>query len=181
MPQKTTGRGGTFCRHNAAAHAPNNFPFQGKRFCRSAAGQHNCIGTPQRTQRLPQASSRKQAVLRILRRDQHNVEVAGQRAVLKAVVEQMKLRSEFRFGEASCLVAIFADNHRHLQLARNQQRLIAKLLRQSCGIDQTHTLATGARTRARAHRTLRHAPSAIRPAAARMESFPTLPRKDFRR
>jgi len=50
----------------------------------------------------------------------------------------MELRAEFRFGPASCLVPILPDDYRHLQLARNQKRFVAELLRQAGGIDQPH-------------------------------------------
>jgi hypothetical protein len=33
------------------------------------------------------------------------------------------------------LVPIFANDYRDLQFARNQQRFVAELLRQACGID----------------------------------------------
>src|ERR1700686_1033758 len=87
-------------------------------------------------QRLAQASRGEQPVVRILRRDQNNIEVSCQGPMLKAVVVQMKLCSEFRFGEASSLIAILPDDDRHLQLASNQKRFVAKLLRQARGIDQ---------------------------------------------
>ena len=60
--------------------------------------------------------------------------------MLKAVIENMKLRSEFRFSKASRCVAILADDDRHLQFARDQQRFIAKLLRQARGIDQSNSV-----------------------------------------
>ena len=41
--------------------------------------------------------------------------------MLKAIVEQMQLRSEPGLRKASRFVAIFAHNHRHLQLARDQK------------------------------------------------------------
>ena len=59
--------------------------------------------------------------------------------MLKAVVEQVKLRSELRFGEAPGLVSIFADDYRHLQFACDQERLVAELLWKARGVDQVHT------------------------------------------
>ena len=53
--------------------------------------------------------------------------------MLKAVVEQMKLRPESRFGKLTRFVPILSHDHRHLQLARNQQRLFAEFLRQPAG------------------------------------------------
>src|SRR5580700_10735458 len=90
-------------------------------------------------QRLTQAPGWKQPVGRILRRNQHNVEIAGQGAMLKSVIEQMKLRPEFQFRKSSSLVAIFSYDHWHAQFAREQQRFIAELLRQARGIDQPHS------------------------------------------
>ncbi len=83
-------------------------------------------------------------VVRVLRCHQNNVEVARQGTVLKAVVEQMQLRPELRFREKSGLVPILPDDHGNLQLARNQQRLVAKLLRQACRIDQSHSFGLAA-------------------------------------
>ena len=129
-------------RHNAAPHAPYDLALYWKRLRRGATGENNRVRASQRMQRLAQAPSRKQFVGCVLWRYQNNVEVAGQRTVLKAVVQQMKLRSEFLFSKLSCFIAIFTHNHRHLELARNQKWFVAELLRQSCGIDQPHTLGT---------------------------------------
>ncbi len=81
---------------------------------------------------------RNQSVFRILRSNQNNIEIPRQRAMLKAVIEQMKLRPEFRLGKKPGFVPVFSHDHRRLQLARHQQRLIAELLRQPCRIDQPH-------------------------------------------
>ena len=56
--------------------------------------------------------------------------------MLKAIIQQMNLRTESRLGEPPCLIAIFADHHRRLQSSRNQQRLIAEIPRQAAGIHQ---------------------------------------------
>ena len=129
MPQNTTGRGGTFFGTMPRRTRQTSFPSTGNEFAGRAARQHYRIRTLQRMQRLPQSPRGKQLVFCILRRHENNVEVARQCPVLKAVVEQVQLRTKLRFGEAASLVAIFADDHRNLQLARNQQRFVAELLR----------------------------------------------------
>ena len=73
--------------------------------------------------------------------------------MLKAVVEQMKLRTESRLGEMSGLVTIFADDDRHLQLARDEKWLVAELLRQAARDRREERLWTAARSRARGRRT----------------------------
>jgi hypothetical protein len=40
--------------------------------------------------------------------------------VLEAVVQQMSLRPELRFGKLPCRIAIFTDNHGNTELARDQ-------------------------------------------------------------
>src|SRR5579864_1735429 len=58
--------------------------------------------------------------------------------MLKAVVEEMQLRSEFCFSTEACLVAVFSNDDRRLEFARYEQRFIAELLRQARGIDKAH-------------------------------------------
>src|SRR5581483_9247677 len=55
--------------------------------------------------------------------------------MLETIVQQVQLRAKAGFRQDASAVAIFSDNHWHLQLARNQQRLVAELLRQPCGVD----------------------------------------------
>jgi hypothetical protein len=86
------------------------------------------------------APFREQAIARILRRDQNNVELASQGPMLKAVIEQMELRAKFRFGEAPRSAAILPDDHRDLQFACNQKRFVAELVRQPCGVHQMNAL-----------------------------------------
>ncbi len=151
-------------RSDPAPHPPNHLARERKRFRRSAAGQHHGIGPPQRSQRLAQASRRKQTIARIVRRHQHDIEIAGQSAMLKPIIQQMNLRTELRLGEAPSLVAIFPHHHRRLQPSSNQQRLIAEIPRQPAGIDQQHS-ASLAPVTARKHIEIRfRAPSTTRPA-----------------
>ena len=51
--------------------------------------------------------------------------------MLKAIVQQMKLRSEPGFRKLPSLIPILANDHGHLQLARKQQWFVPELLRQS--------------------------------------------------
>ena len=46
--------------------------------------------------------------------------------MLKTIVQQMKLRAKTRLGELAGCIAIFSDNHRHLQFPGDQQRLVSK-------------------------------------------------------
>ncbi len=94
MPQKTTGRGGTFCGAMPRRTRQISFPVDGERFSGSAAGEHHSVGAAQRTQRLPQASRRQQPVGSVLGSYQHDIEVPGEGPVLKTVVEHVKLWAE---------------------------------------------------------------------------------------
>jgi hypothetical protein len=67
-----------------------------------------------------QAASWQQAIVGILRRDENNIEIASEGAVLKAVVEQVELRAESGFSEAAGSVTIFPYDHWDLKLPGNQ-------------------------------------------------------------
>ncbi len=123
-------------RRDPSSHPPNFFPGKRKQFGRRPAREHDGICSAKRAQRLPQTPRRKQSVIRILLRDQRNVEISREAAVLKAIVQQMHLRAKSEFGKPPCLVPIFSHNDRNLQLARDQQRFVAKLLRQAARIHQ---------------------------------------------
>ena len=58
--------------------------------------------------------------------------------MLKAIVEEMKVRPKFRFGEAPSLVPILANDYRHLQFACYEQWFVTEFLWQTRGIDQEH-------------------------------------------
>jgi hypothetical protein len=72
------------------------------------------------TKGFAQAASWQQAIACILGRDENNIEVTGEGAMLKAVVEQVELRAESGFSEAASSVTIFAYDHWDLKLPRNQ-------------------------------------------------------------
>src|SRR5207248_5981012 len=55
--------------------------------------------------------------------------------MLEAIIEQMELRTEILFGVKPCLVSVFAHDDGNVQLACNQQRLIAKVARRASWID----------------------------------------------
>src|SRR5580765_474242 len=59
--------------------------------------------------------------------------------MLETVVQQMQLRLELLLGGSASLVTIFADDHRHGELPRDQQRLVAELGGASLGINHQHT------------------------------------------
>jgi len=69
MPQNTTGRSGTFCGTMPRRTRHTVFSLNRKGLRRSATGEHDSIRAPQGTQRLPHASSGKQPVAHVLRRD----------------------------------------------------------------------------------------------------------------
>ena len=101
----------------------------------------HCIGALQGGKRLAQTSRWEQMVGSVLRRDQHDIEVTGQCAMLETVVEQVQLRSEASLRKLASQKPIFSHDHRNLELARDQKWLIAKLLRKSGRIDQKNTAA----------------------------------------
>src|SRR5580698_10325267 len=86
--------------------------------------------------RFAQSPGREQAIVRVLRRDQHNVKITRQRAMLKGIVEQMKLWAKPGLGKASGSIARLADDHWHFQFAGDQQRFVPKLLRQAARVDE---------------------------------------------
>ena len=75
-------------------------------------------------------------ISRIFGRNQDDIEIPSQPAVLKTIVEQMPLRSEARFSQAGGFIPIFPHDHRNLQPSSDQQRLIPEILRGSSRIDQ---------------------------------------------
>src|SRR3984957_14086666 len=93
---------------------------------RRGCSKDNRIGSAERAQGIAQAGGRQQSVVSILRRYQNNVEVAGQRAMLKPIIQQVNLRAELRFGERTGAIAVFAHNYRRLQTPGDQQRLVAE-------------------------------------------------------
>src|SRR5262249_61489619 len=92
-----------------------------------------------RTNRFAEASRRKHVVTGIFRRYQHNVEVAGQGAVLKAIIEQMQLRPKLSFGINPGLVTFLSEHYIHTQPARDQARLGTEIASPSSRIDSRHT------------------------------------------
>src|SRR5580700_11657691 len=94
---KYNGPAGNIFRRNATASPPNQLSIQRKRVRRRAAGEHNGIGTTQRTQRFSQATGGQEAIARVFRSDKDDIEVAGQSAMLEAIVQEVKLRAEFCF------------------------------------------------------------------------------------
>ena len=130
MPQKTTGLPIPLMGIAIPRRArQTSFPVQRKSVRRRAAGQHDCVRTAQRSQRLPQSPGGKQAIANVLGSDQHNIEIAGQRPVLKTVVEQVELRPEFLLGKNTGRVALFSHHHRNSQTAREQQRFVSEITR----------------------------------------------------
>src|SRR5437868_4262648 len=73
-----------------------------------------------------------------------------QRAVLEAVIEQMKARTKELLRINAGMVAIFADNNRNTEGARDQQRLVSELFHRTARLDQQNSFA-GASVTAREH------------------------------
>jgi hypothetical protein len=100
-------------RKDAAAHAPNMFSFnhfRRQRFHRSSAHQHNGIGAAQRGERLAQASLRQHVIAQIFGRNQDDIEIARELAVLEPIVEQVEMLTEFFFGEHAGSVALISHD-----------------------------------------------------------------------
>src|SRR5690242_4002915 len=102
---------------------------------RRRARQHNRVRAFQSRERFAQPSHGKQSSPLVLRGQQNDIKIAMQAAMLKSVIQQMKLAGPLLFSQPTGLVSIGANNHRCLQLSRDQQWLIAKLLRRSVGIN----------------------------------------------
>ena len=121
---------------NAAAHAPDQLAIQGESIWRGAAGQNDRVGAAQGGQRLAETSGGQEAVSRIFRRDQDDIEIAGEGAVLEAIVEQVELRSELVFRENSSCVAVLANDDGYSQTSGHEQRFISKVARGTARVDQ---------------------------------------------
>src|SRR4051812_7728650 len=104
---------------------------------RSTVEVSNDIRSPQRAQGLSQASGRQQPVFQIILGEQRDVEIPGQRAMLEAVIEDMKLRTELLLGQLPGFKAAFADNHRTFKTACDQQRLVSELCCNAVRIDRS--------------------------------------------
>ena len=70
--------------------------------------------------------------------------IAYPSGALKAIVEQMQVWTELCLSKLSCRIAVLSDNHRNLQSAGYEQRLVAELLRQSRRIHQQYASASSA-------------------------------------
>src|SRR5947199_10315754 len=78
---------------------------------------------------------RQQRASLIFRGQQDDIKVTVQAAMLKAVVQEVKLAGKLLFGQKACLIPVSPNDHWRLQLARNQKRFIAKLGRRAVRID----------------------------------------------
>jgi hypothetical protein len=87
--------------------------------------KHNSVRTLERRERLAQAARRQELVAKIIGSEEHNVKVAKQGAVLKAVVEKMQLRLEFLFRDETGFVAALADNDGDAQTVSDQNWFVA--------------------------------------------------------
>ena len=103
MPQKTTGAEGRFGRTSYARIRQIGFVAARRGNARIASDQslraarwHRRV---QRRQRFAQPSRGQQPVVEVALGHQHDIEIARQRTVLKAVVENVQLRLEFPLGE----------------------------------------------------------------------------------
>jgi hypothetical protein len=119
---------------DSTAYAPQQLALQGKLFGRDASGEYDCVSSPQREHGLAHAAAGEQTVFGIFWREQYDVEIASQTAVLKAIVKQMKFWAEVGFGQASGCEAVFAYEYGHLQATGDQNRLVAEISRRSVGI-----------------------------------------------
>src|SRR5260370_36306779 len=81
----------------------------------------------ERGEGLAEAGGGQQSIFEITWRHEHDVEIASERAMLKAIVQQVHVPMELRLGNLPCLVAAFADDDWHGKSSRDQQRLIAEI------------------------------------------------------
>src|SRR5271156_6396523 len=118
---------GNILRNDAPAHPPNQLSFYWERLPRGTAGKNDDIGASQRGKRFAQPSSGKQLVASVFGCHQHDVKVALEGAVLKAVIQQVQLGTELALSQDASLVTILAHNHGNTQTAGDQQRLVAEI------------------------------------------------------
>src|ERR671923_2674348 len=123
---------------NAAPRPPDQLAVQRERFRSGAAGEYDGIGTAQRAEWFAQASSREQAIAGVLGRDQDDIEIAGQSAMLEAIIKQVQLRPEFLFRKAASLMTILPHDDRDVQPSCHEYRLIAKFESRAGRVNQQY-------------------------------------------
>src|SRR5437764_1292150 len=123
---------------NAAPRTPDQLAVQRERFRSGAAGEYDGIGTAQRAEWFAQASSRKQAVTGVLGRDQDDVEIAGQSAMLEAIIKQVQLRPEFLFRKAASFITVLAYDDGDVQPSCHEYRLIAEFASRAGRVNQQY-------------------------------------------
>src|SRR5581483_8179619 len=112
---------------NSPPHPPDKLAFERKIAGIRVAGQNHSISSTQAVHWLTQPSSGKELVARVIRRDQHNIEVTAQFTMLKAVVEQVQLGTKFLLGNQAGLKPLLTDDDRHQQFPGDEKRLIAEV------------------------------------------------------
>src|SRR5581483_5974915 len=93
---------------NAAPNPPDNLVINWKILRGRATGKHHGICPLQCRKRFAQATRRQQVVAAVFRRNQNYIEIAVKSAMLKAVIEHVKLCAELRLRVPSRLVAVLS-------------------------------------------------------------------------
>ncbi len=84
-------------------------------------GQDDGVGARQGGERLAQSSHAAAATVACIGGvDHHDVEVACQSAMLKAIVQQVQPRAEILFREPAGGITVFPDHYRYFEAARDQ-------------------------------------------------------------
>src|SRR5205807_9824909 len=88
---------------------------------------------------LAEASGGKQTIASVLGRDQNDIEITGQAAMLEGVIKKVQLWAEFVFGEAAGRITIFANNDWDVQPTSNEYRLITEFTSRPGRINEQYT------------------------------------------
>src|SRR5437763_1826086 len=134
---------GRISQRNSSAQLPNVLTGHRQAGC-EIFRQDQSVCPINRAEWLTQASFREQAVIKILRCQHDNMEIAGQRTMLEAIVENVQLWAELVLCKDAGTVAVFSNDHRASETARDQQWFVAEVIRRAIAIDSEHSTCASA-------------------------------------
>src|ERR1035437_9585673 len=105
---------------HTAGHSPHLLGPEPQSISRHVISQHDGIGAPQRRERLAHPADGQQRISRVTGREQHDVKVARQSAMLEAIVEQVQQWTKSLLTQLPGSVAVLADDDGCSQLSRDQ-------------------------------------------------------------
>src|SRR5690242_2210767 len=86
---------GNILGKNDAASPPHQFSIQGEGFRSGPAREYHGVGAAQGAKGFAEASGGEQTIASVLGRDQNDIEITGETAMLEAIIQKVQLRAEF--------------------------------------------------------------------------------------